>query len=1351
MLETPIQFEALTDLRRDVRSAKDIHTLSACLWEFGQRCLGIEIRLVLSTAVTPPYFALGADTWQTPIGQTGYLLQVDMNRALGEKEIHLLELAADVLLNVPYFANWVQVSPLQLRLLQELGLEITSQQRLSDIWGALGRNFEMAFPGTQPYLMRLERQTNLLTVQPFLGGQLGDVSAMVGEEVTHQVIVTGSTAVLAANHPPRVLVPVKIQEKVEGVLQVDYAETAVIPTSDIMVLELLAGLIAIALNKENIITQAWQKANQLETIYKVTESALSLKPLGPTLEDIHKKLMTAFDTDTCYIALYNFEKQTISFPCYHDSGEPRIQEDIAVSEEKSLSAWVILNNQPYATDDWQLDSRPVVGIVDRTYSRSLICVPMRVGDEVLGAISVQSDKQHAFDAADFQSLTAVASHIAIIVKNASHYTATKEMMDQGSRDYVTAVALRQAIATISNSLDQSIVLNNLLLALSRIITYSTAYVFLLEEDRFQLAAIRDFYNRSIHKTTLHIEQAWQNSPLLQEIRQSRATIRLDNVSADPRWMPFPGGEEIRSWLGTPLILRNELIGVLILNSHNDNAFDRHQEWLASTLATHTAIAIQNARLHQKTEQQLAELGTLYQASATMTANLDQDFVLQTVVAEMVRALQVDTCTIFVWDENLQHLNPVAHQQNANLTYSGDEGRNVNLIQNLEAYPVVRSVFEFQELRSLRRDNVFSDDQLALLDTAGLQSLLLVPLVRRQQLLGLLALGQVQQLRSFNPGQLRLTQNLAGQAAVAIEHARLFGQVQRRVDELSTFHQIVLKLNTPLELKAVLDAITDSALRLVNASNLHIYLYDAKTQQFTAGSALWADGRREPAVANLRSQGITTSVVQQAKPIVINNAQEHPLFQSEQAKLWGIHAIAGFPLKQGENVIGAFTITYLYPHLFTDDELLLLNLLADQAAVAVKNAGLFAEAERRYRDMEALVSMAKQVTSDLKLHSVLQTTVQMLQRLLNARASTITMLTEDGEELEVVAATGIKPEFKDRARMKLGQGVSGRVVRTGQLIYIENAHTEPNFLFFDAVIQSLLVVPLISRDIVIGTLTVDSDRPYAFSKSDIQFMTIAAAQVSVAIDNARLFEEVEKRAAELALAYEEVKESDRLKDELVQNVSHELRTPLTFVRGYVDLLIEGEMGLLNADQLEALHIVSGKTGDITRLIEDIMALQRIDANNLQLQEASMSDLIEATVAGHRLIASDKGLKIVHELPATGGHVLMDTGRINQVLDNLIGNALKFSPDGGTITIRMVDSPDEVSVVVSDQGIGVPKDRLGRIFERFYQVDGTARRRFSGAGLGLAIAKRIIDAHAGKIWVESELNQGSSFYFTLPKKS
>jgi signal transduction histidine kinase len=324
-----------------------------------------------------------------------------------------------------------------------------------------------------------------------------------------------------------------------------------------------------------------------------------------------------------------------------------------------------------------------------------------------------------------------------------------------------------------------------------------------------------------------------------------------------------------------------------------------------------------------------------------------------------------------------------------------------------------------------------------------------------------------------------------------------------------------------------------------------------------------------------------------------------------------------------------------------------------------------------------------------------------------------------------------------------------VALEGTPIYVPDVLEWEDFIFFDPSVRSLLTVPLRMQQRVIGTLSVDSDRSHAFTEADERLLTVAAAQAAVAIEKARLYANLEQRAKNLAEAYAELKEADRLKDEVVQNVSHELRTPLTFVKGYVQLLLEGNAGELTEEQKEYLGIVAEKTDVITGLVSNIMFLQQADRVPGGKTPVSLAQLAWRALRGCAATAETAKLTLVENLPENIPPVAGNEARLLQVFDNLLGNAIKFSPDGGQITVTVEDTGPVVQASVSDQGIGIPKDQQERIFERFYQIDGSARRRFSGAGLGLAIVKRIVETHGGQVWVESETGKGSTFYFTIPK--
>jgi signal transduction histidine kinase len=230
---------------------------------------------------------------------------------------------------------------------------------------------------------------------------------------------------------------------------------------------------------------------------------------------------------------------------------------------------------------------------------------------------------------------------------------------------------------------------------------------------------------------------------------------------------------------------------------------------------------------------------------------------------------------------------------------------------------------------------------------------------------------------------------------------------------------------------------------------------------------------------------------------------------------------------------------------------------------------------------------------------------------------------------------------------------------------------------------------------------------------------------------------------------ELKELDSLRSSIVRNVSHELRTPLTFIRGYAELLLDEAMGRINERQRKSLSILKGKADTLARLIDDITSLRLIERESLNLEPLSLAEIARTSLAGIKPYAEKAGIEIVEEIPEGLPLVPGDRYRLYQVFDNLLSNAVKFSPDGGKVTVHIRDDGAYLRVEVSDTGIGIPKDKLKRIFERFYQVDNSLARRFGGMGLGLSITKQIVEAHGGEIWAESEVGRGSTFFFTLPK--
>jgi signal transduction histidine kinase len=456
-----------------------------------------------------------------------------------------------------------------------------------------------------------------------------------------------------------------------------------------------------------------------------------------------------------------------------------------------------------------------------------------------------------------------------------------------------------------------------------------------------------------------------------------------------------------------------------------------------------------------------------------------------------------------------------------------------------------------------------------------------------------------------------------------------------------------------------------------------------------------------------------------------------------------------PLLAADRLVGVMNVESTRLNAFTRDDERLLQTLAGQLAVLIENARLHEETQQRLAEVSTLYAFAEQLTTSIDLPTLLDLIVVTLKEVLHCRGVSITLLNPDTQTLEIRAAAGLQPQWRQNAKLKVGEGISGQVAATATPMYVPDARSLPDFIFFDPVVRSLLVVPLMVKDRVIGTLAIDQAIPDAFKQDDQRILTIAAAQAAAAIENAQLYTDLDQRAAKLELAYKDLQEVDKLKDELVQNVSHELRTPLTFIKGYVELLLEEDLGPLNGSQRESLTIVSDKTNALTRLVSDIIYLQQVEWESLKFTPQNMREMARLALQSCEVAAVTAGISLHLQAEADLPVIPVDRDRINQVFDNLLGNAIKFSPRGGAISIEVQDTGDMIQVGVRDTGVGIPSEKLDKVFDRFYQVDGSATRRFGGAGLGLAIARRIIEAHGGRIWVESEVGQGSAFKFALPK--
>jgi signal transduction histidine kinase len=462
-------------------------------------------------------------------------------------------------------------------------------------------------------------------------------------------------------------------------------------------------------------------------------------------------------------------------------------------------------------------------------------------------------------------------------------------------------------------------------------------------------------------------------------------------------------------------------------------------------------------------------------------------------------------------------------------------------------------------------------------------------------------------------------------------------------------------------------------------------------------------------------------------------------------------------------IGVGTLTTRV-HLMRGDELGTLAASINDMAARLEQSA--AALQAKVVEARTLYEIGQEMTAQVALSPTRQLIVERSRMLCQATLCLLALRQGTDEIFAFQAVSGTLPGGLTGVRFRPGEGVCGRVAMTATPLLVHDYLQEyPDSPFLEVVtavdVRSAVAVPLQTHKTVSGVLMVTSPSPHQFRQEDQQLLSALADHAAITIENAQLYEQVRQhaetleaqvaaRTRELEASNLQLKEFDRLKSEFVSDVSHELRTPLTSIKGFIDHLLEGIAGNRSPPQRAFLTRVQANIARLSWLINDLLDLARIEAGQVTIHPVKLSlmEVITEVLETLRPLAIEKGVDLGMAEPETARVVRADRDKVEQVLMNLIHNAIKFTPPGGAVRVRVVVQPEgEVMTVVQDTGEGIPPEELSRIFDKFHQAS-TAPGQPRGSGLGLTIAKKLVELQEGTMWVKSELGQGSEFGFTLP---
>ncbi|MCP4541446.1 MAG: GAF domain-containing protein [Chloroflexi bacterium] len=578
-------------------------------------------------------------------------------------------------------------------------------------------------------------------------------------------------------------------------------------------------------------------------------------------------------------------------------------------------------------------------------------------------------------------------------------------------------------------------------------------------------------------------------------------------------------------------------------------------------------------------------------------------------------------------------------------------------------------------------------------------------------------------------------------------------------ELATLYEITKALNSSLDLAETLSLVMDSLIQLTGAERSCLMLFD--DEGILNIQAARHFDQKNVAAADLElSYTVVRDVVEGGQPVLSTNAQLDPRFSAQDSVVgFQLRSIVCVPLYVRERMIGALYMdNRLKAGVFSQSNLPILTAFANQAAASIGNARLF-EIERKQREMtEALAKAAAVVNSSLDLDHVLDRILEQVERVVPGNTFNIMLLKDQDDENDIawmVRRRGYDHQITEEESLGIRIHVAkypnlDKMMRTRKPVVVPDTAVDPDWVAAEGQEWRLSYVaaPILIADRTVGFLNVNGTQPGQFSPADAQQMEIFAHHAATALENARMYQESRLHAEELAATVVQLRELDRLKSEFVQNVSHELRTPLSVIQGYTSLLEAGELGELKPKQQESVSAIYRRVQALCDMVEDITLILGVETNPPEPEPVSLNSLVGIVLQDFRLMIGKAQITLRTEispnLPLTSG----SPPHLRRMVDSLLSNAIKFTPAGGAIAVQLRQEGDQIVLRVADTGIGISPDQQACIFDRFYQIDGSASRRYEGMGLGLALAKEVVEIYGGTIGVESVVGKGSIFTVTLP---
>jgi GAF domain-containing protein/anti-sigma regulatory factor (Ser/Thr protein kinase) len=989
--------------------------------------------------------------------------------------------------------------------------------------------------------------------------------------------------------------------------------------------------------------------------------------------------------------------------------------------------------------------------------RSGLSVPLIRESQVIGAFTLWRHAVRPFSPRDIELIETFARQAVIAIENVRLFNETKDALDRET-------ATGEVLKVISNSaFELQPVFETLIEKAVRLGGADNGSIARREGETFVFTAhAGDFRGQLPMGGDVRRAVKPDRSQVSGRVLLEGRTVQVPDTRADPEFSKSAAAA-FGAGLGVPIIRGTEILGIIIVRRFEPGAFSRKQIDLLESFADQAAIAIENVRLFNETEEAVKQLTATSEILRVISETLgDPQPVMQAIVDTVLGVCLADSAGFFRRSGDDVILRAVS-----------GSWRGPRPSADTEGVPFHGDSIVVQALEEGRYQHVQDTSADPRYDAAARWSRtrLAVPVLRGSETIGVIRVGRAEP-GGFTEREIRLVEGFAEQAAIAFENARLFNETKEALEQQTAVGDVLKTISrSAFDLQPVLDIVLNNAVRLAGADIGWLSRVEDEKWSTVAYSSGFPQVVRDE-LANQRAQGhlaewipvgnragVMGLTLSERRTVHVPDIKEdEDLKGSVVARVSESRTVVGVPMLREGRSIGAIVLARYEVRAFDEREIELVQTFADQAAIAIENVRLFNDTKESLERQSAVSEVLKTISRTVfDLGPTLQTVVENAARLCDADLAWMTQRVGDVEgetrgssrfgarwartqELEARFISGdIGSASEDRRSIMGRTYAERRTIAVGDITAEQELDHSSTALAVGA--RSVLAVPVLRDDEALGVIVFARTAIRPFAAREVELVETFADQAAIAIQNVRLFSEIQDKSQQLEIA-------SRHKSEFLANMSHELRTPLNAIIGFSEVLLQGIFGDINEKQREYLADVLGSGQHLLSLINDILDLSKIEAGRMDL-ELSTFPVRDALDSGLTIVkerATRNGIRLSASVASDVGNIEADERKVKQILYNLLSNAVKFTPNGGRVDISVSADNGDVRVEVRDTGIGVAAEDQERIFEEFRQV-GRERSR-EGTGLGLTLTKRFIELHGGRIWLESTPGQGSTFAFTLP---